>query len=318
MSLLPKNQINLPKILKVVLPLSIVLFLITLFTRYSLNSPSSTTPRESNYILSFSNSNVPTETKNKNLLNDQEDTVNYETKDILGAFDNIRSLFNDQPQDEDTSEEENDTNNTEYSATITQPPEVENISTPEPEPEPEPTPPPPQTCPQTTKNCVPCHKSELYCRYEQGEEYGYLGWACQNNNPSNIRYSTFRIGLITKMGGSAPCGEKGGFMVFNDYNTGRNSVKSYIRAINAGLHFAYITPEFSCGDCTLTQFFSKYAPNSTTYDDSVAQRMGASVTPDTKLNWIVDNRLDDFVEAIQCMEGYFIYSGGTPIKWCNL
>lgn len=199
----------------------------------------------------------------------------------------------------------------------TPPSSVENNRPTQPAPS-EPLPPPPPSCPQTTLACVPCLPGEQYCRYEQGAESGYLGWACQNNNPSNIRYSSYRANLITQMGGTAPCGEKGGFMVFSTYEVGKNSVKAYIRAINAGLHTAYRTSEFTCGDCTLTQLFSKYAPDSTTYDDQVAQKMGGGVTVDTKLNWIVDNRLNDFVEAIQCMEGYFIYSGGVSVKWCNL
>ncbi|MFC1780576.1 hypothetical protein ACFLY9_02685, partial [Patescibacteria group bacterium] len=178
--------------------------------------------------------------------------------------------------------------------------------------------PSPNSCPSVTLGCVPCSPGELYCRYEAGETSGYLGWACQNNNPSNIRSdpSNFRAGLITQMGGPAPCGDKGGFLVFSTYNQGFNGVKAYIRAINSGLHYAYKTAEFTCGDCTLLQLFSKYAPNSyESYTNGIVIKMQGSVTSETKLSWIVDNRLDDFVEAIQCMEGYFTLGGRLCKFW---
>jgi len=159
----------------------------------------------------------------------------------------------------------------------------------------------PNACPVSTQNCVPCHKDEQYCRYEEGEEYGYLGWACQNNNPGNVKYSDYRISLIEEMGGKAPCGEKGGFMVFSDYATGRKSVKAYIRAINAGKHYAY--PE--CGQCSLLYFFEKYAANSL-YAYKIEETMGGTVTVNTKLSWIVNNRFDDFIDAIKYREGWII------------
>ncbi|MBU0975434.1 MAG: hypothetical protein ABIE03_03845 [Patescibacteria group bacterium] len=162
------------------------------------------------------------------------------------------------------------------------------------------------SCPMTTKNCVPCTASELYCRLEDGEEYGYLGWACQNNNPTNIKYSQYRIDLITQMGGQTPCGEKGAFMVFSDYKKGRNSTKSYIKAINAGLHYAY--PK--CGNCTLLEFYQSYAPdNPEVYSQRIAEIMGSPVTKNTKISWIVENRLDDFINAMMHMEGFFTFSG---------
>jgi hypothetical protein len=178
--------------------------------------------------------------------------------------------------------------------------------------------PSPGSCPSVTLGCVPCTPGEAYCRYEAGETSGYLGWACQNNNPSNIRShpSNFRAGLITQMGGPAPCGDKGGFLVFSTYSQGFSGVKAYIRAINSGLHSSYKTSEFTCGDCTLLQFFSKYAPNNPEgYTNGIVIKMVGSVTSETKLSWIVDNRLDDFVEAIQCMEGYFTLGGRLCKFW---
>jgi len=156
------------------------------------------------------------------------------------------------------------------------------------------------SCPRTTQNCVPCQQGEVYCRFEPGQTSGYLGWACQNNNPGNVKYSTYRISLIQQMGGNPPCGQKGGFMVFSTYDSGRNSVKAYIRAINAGKHSAYPT----CGNCTLREFFEKYADNPL-YANKIAQKMGGDVTPDTLLNVVVANRLDDFLNAIQQSEGFF-------------
>ncbi|MDD3647449.1 MAG: hypothetical protein PHS44_03030 [Candidatus Dojkabacteria bacterium] len=162
------------------------------------------------------------------------------------------------------------------------------------------------TCPLTTKNCVPCGAGELYCRYTEEDEYGYLGWACQNNNPTNIKYSDYRIGLIEQMGGQAPCGQKGTFMVFPNYQTGRNSTKAYIKAINAGLHYAYPT----CGNCSLLEFYQSYAPdNPEVYSQRIAEIMGSPVTKRTKLSWIVDTRLDDFINAMMRMEGFFTSSG---------
>ena len=160
----------------------------------------------------------------------------------------------------------------------------------------------PGSCPVSTQNCVPCTAGELYCRYEAGETSGYLGWACQNNNPGNVKYSDYRIGIITSMGGQAPCGEKGGFMVFSSYENCRNSVKSYISGINAGKHSAYPT----CGNCSLLTFFSSYAPDSpVSYTQGIVNKMGGDVTPDTLLSWVVANRFDDFINAIQKNEGFF-------------
>jgi len=178
----------------------------------------------------------------------------------------------------------------------------------EPEPEPEK---PPSSCPISTLNCVPCIKGEAYCRLEEGEEFGYLGWACQNNNPSNIRYSDYRINIINAMNGPAPCGGKGGFMVFTTYENGREGVKAYLRGISAGLHSAY----HFCGggDCSLREFFSKYAPNSDGNDpNGYAQYMAAALgvnVDDTPLSWIVENKLEEMVNALQHKEGFFTQEG---------
>ncbi len=171
----------------------------------------------------------------------------------------------------------------------------------------------PGACPAQTLGCVPCGIGEPYCRYEQGEESGYLGWACQNNNPSNIRYDSggYRANIITSMGGPAPCGDKGGFLVFSTYQDGRNGAKAYISGISAGLHSSY----HFCGDgdCSLREFFSKYAPagdqnDPTSYSNYVANWLGVDVDS-TPLSWIVENKLDDMVNAIQHKEGYFTKDG---------
>ena len=165
------------------------------------------------------------------------------------------------------------------------------------------------TCPVTTQNCVPCNAGELYCRVEPGKSAGFKGWACQNNNPGNIRYSSYRISLIIGQGGSAPCGQKplpDGYMVFTDYQTGHNALKAYINAINAGQHSAY--PE--CGNCNLKYFFSKYAPagdqnDPNSYANNVANAIGVNADT-TTVAWVVVNKLEEFVNAIQTQEGWFV------------
>ena len=166
------------------------------------------------------------------------------------------------------------------------------------------------SCPITTQNCVPCNAGELYCRVESGKTTGFKGWACQNNNPGNIRYSSYRISLIQGQGGRAPCGQKplpDGYMVFTDYQTGRNALKAYIKAINAGQHTAY--PE--CGNCNLKYFFSKYAPagdqnDPNSYANNVANAIGVNADT-TTIAWVVANKLEEFVSAIQTQEGWFTY-----------
>jgi hypothetical protein len=210
-------------------------------------------------------------------------------EDVIREDTNTQSVMIDNDSDKNNNEEEK---------------EEEEIIIPEPEK-------PSSSCPISTLNCVPCHKSETYCRYEEGQEYGYLGWACQNNNPSNIRYSDYRINIITVMNGPAPCGEKGGFMVFTTYESGREGVKAYLKGISAGLHSSY----HFCGDgeCSLREFFSKYAPNSDGNDPNgyaqyMATTLGVSVD-DTPLSWIVENKLEEMVNAIQHKEGFFTKEG---------
>lgn len=300
------KKTKLPKYLFLLLAFYLLLHM--LFINFKIKeklSPNSKGEVNSQIITEESSLLVYSETKEE-MDKDIDNEKNYSVIDKIVEY--INSNLQEEAALADTSVETSNTSQVQHFET-----DQEEKS--ETEEEVEPDPPPPDSCPQTTLNCVPCHKSELYCRYEAGEEYGYLGWACQNNNPSNIRDSSYRSNLITQMGGPAPCGGKGGFLVFLTYTQGRKGVKAYIKAINAGLHFAYTTEEFTCGDCTLTQFFSKYAPNSTNYANLVAQKMGGSITVDTKLNWIVENRLEDFVDAIQCIEGYFIDGG---VKLCNL
>jgi hypothetical protein len=160
-------------------------------------------------------------------------------------------------------------------------------------------------CPVSTRPCAPCFAGEQYCRVEEGKDRGFKGWACQNNNPGNIRYSDYRNQLIQGQGGLGACGQRNTYMVFRDYSTGRNALKSYIRAINAGKHTAY--PE--CGNCSLRYFFSKYAPagdqnDPNSYSANVARKIGVNVDT-TTLSWVVSNKLDGFVDAIQAQEGWF-------------
>lgn len=169
-------------------------------------------------------------------------------------------------------------------------------------------------CPERTESCVPCTAGQPYCRYVEGSATGYLGWACQNNNPGNIRYSQARINIITAYGGPPPCGSKGPnsssqYMVFKDYISGRNALKVYISAISQGTHSSY-NPECANGGCSLKFFFSKYAsaadqndPNS--YANFVAGYIGVNADT-TPLGWIVANKLDGMADAIQIREGWFV------------
>lgn len=191
----------------------------------------------------------------------------------------------------------------------TQTPSSTPVPTVKPTPTNTPTPVPTKTassCPQTTQNCVLCNTGEQYCRTMPGESNGYKGWACQNNNPGNIRYSSYRNSIITKNGGTASCGDRGGYMAFSTYNQGRDALKAYIIGISKGDHVAYT----ECGECSLRYFFSKYAPagdqnDPESYANKVATWIGVDVD-DTSLNWIVANKLDEMVDAIQRMEGWFV------------
>ena len=162
-----------------------------------------------------------------------------------------------------------------------------------------------RSCPATTHSCIPCAISETYCRAPAGESYGYLGWSCQNNNPGNIRFSTMRRDMIKQYAGPEACGEKGSFMIFKTYEDGRNALEAYIRGIADGAHFAYP----SCGACSLREFFSIYAPaadqnNPDSYSEIVASRIGIDAD-NYSLNWVVDNKLIEFIDAVQEHEGWF-------------
>jgi hypothetical protein len=170
-------------------------------------------------------------------------------------------------------------------------------------------------CPATTQKCVPCVTGEAYCRIEPGKINGFKGWACQNNNPGNIRPASFKNDLIRNNGGIPPCGERSGYMVFRDYETGKNGLKAYLRAISNGQHSSYreLNPDGSikinCGECSLQFFFNKYAPagdqnDPGSYANYVAGRIGVD-SGTTMLSWIVANKLDAFADAIQTHEGWF-------------
>ena len=177
----------------------------------------------------------------------------------------------------------------------------------------QPYPPLSNNCPIETRVCIPCNAGEPLCRYVQGATTGYKGWSCQNNNPGNIRYSQSRINLIIQFGGQAPCGSKGPspdsqYMVFATYSTGRNALKAYITAISAGAHSSYL-PACADGACSLREFFSIYAPagdqnDPNSYSNFVANYIGENVDT-TPLGWIVANKLDLMVNAIQQFEGFF-------------
>lgn len=161
-------------------------------------------------------------------------------------------------------------------------------------------------CPISTQNCVPC-TSGVYCRYEPKykNQHGFLGWACQNNNPGNIRDSSYRNTIIVQNGGPAACGVRydsrgGSYFVFSTYTNGMNALKAYIKGINNGQHSSYT----GCGNCSLALFFSKYAPGDSGYAGFVAGEIGE--TTETTLNYVVTNKLDQFVAAIKKKEGFFV------------
>ncbi|MBN1331262.1 hypothetical protein JW978_00035 [Candidatus Dojkabacteria bacterium] len=165
------------------------------------------------------------------------------------------------------------------------------------------------TCPVSTQNCVPCNINDGHwaCRVEPGKEEGYLGWSCQNNNPGNIRYSSARISYITKHGGPKPCGERidsrgGTYMIFSTYQDGRNGLKAYMKAIAAATHTAY--GECADGDCSLSYVFSKYAPGDPNYASYIAGKIGVSTS--TSLQWVIENKFEPLIDAIQQKEGFFI------------
>lgn len=176
-------------------------------------------------------------------------------------------------------------------------------------------------CPISTMNCVPCDYTDNLCRIETGETRGFRGWACQNNNPGNIRpinnyndTNDFRNRLIKAMGGTPSCGIRtgtgGSYMVFSDYQTGFNSLKAYILAINAGMHTSYLEtlPDQTttmCGECSLRFFLNKWAANPhINYINTVSNMLG--VNPDTTtLKSIIDaGRINEIANAIKTVEGF--------------
>lgn len=165
-------------------------------------------------------------------------------------------------------------------------------------------------CPASTLNCVPCTSGST-CRYEPGKTHGFLGWACQNNNPGNIRNSStnmstdFKNLMIVRNGGTAACGVRydsrgGSYFVFASYSAGYGALKAYVKGINNGEHSAYT----GCGNCTLSFFFSKYSPGDSSYASSVAAAINEPVTQ--TLQYVVDNKLTAFVDAIKAHEGFFV------------
>lgn len=203
-------------------------------------------------------------------------------------------------------------------------PAIQKSVQPVPAPAPAPTPPPLSSgsCPVSTQSCVPCLAGEQYCRTKMGETSGYLGFACQTNNPGNIlapsdSLKAYKDNIIVNNGGTASCGVLHGsnnykYMIFSSYEVGMNSLKAYIKGINNGEHSAYVNtqtncagPEtFTCGNCTMKQFFCKFA-GTPTYAGSIVSKMGGGVTEQTLLSWVVANRLDDMVNAIKKTEGFF-------------
>lgn len=86
---------------------------------------------------------------------------------------------------------------------------------------------------------------------------------------------------------------------FTTYTDGYNALKAYVKGINNGEHSAYT----NCGNCTLSFFFSKYAPSDPNYASSVAAYINEPTSQ--KLNYVVANKLDQFVTAIKIHEGFF-------------
>lgn len=165
-------------------------------------------------------------------------------------------------------------------------------------------------CPVSTQRCVPC-TSGTSCRFELGgyPNHGFLGFACQDNNPGNIRPSDYRNTIIVNNGGTASCGKRtdlkgqGDYMVFATYDIGWNALKAYIRGINNGQHSAYT----GCGNCTLSFFFSKWALDTGPYASAVGLELGVDPTTTTIQSLIDGGRLDDFAIAIKHHEGWFTY-----------
>jgi len=171
-------------------------------------------------------------------------------------------------------------------------------------------------CPASTAKCVPCVPgSSSACRVEDGKSAGFLGWACQNNNPGNIRYSESRNALISVQGVEAACGSRGNsqmgqYMVFRSYTIGRQALAAYLTSISQGRHSSYAEGDIVCGNCSLRFFFSKYAPagdqnDPNSYANFVASRLGVSADEAT-LSWVIANKLDQLLDAIQTKEGWYV------------
>lgn len=178
-------------------------------------------------------------------------------------------------------------------------------------------------CPAVTSSCVPCNTSDSLCRFEPGKTTGFRGCSCQNNNPGNIRPAAFKNTMIVNNGGTAPCGQRtmnnpsggqGDYMVFRTFSEGKNALKAYVKGIALGQHSSYVMPsvDFNCGECSLKQFFFKYAGGTlaaqdspTSYSNNVANWIGVNADT-TTLNWIVANKLDQFADAIQRQEGWYV------------
>jgi hypothetical protein len=205
------------------------------------------------------------------------------------------------------------------------------VTTPPPTVPPLPTTPPPWDyshprpvspgCPASTQNCVPC-TSGSSCRFEPGETHGFLGWACQDNNPGNIRNAStnmstdFKNLMIIRNGGTPACGVRydsrgGSYFIFPNYEAGFGALKAYLKGINNGEHSSYKDtannpPQWVCGNCTLTQFFSKYSPGGyEAYANAVGAEIGVDPTT-TTIAWVVANKLDGFATAIKKHEGWFV------------
>lgn len=256
-------------------------------------------------FITFTNNYNPLESKfSDNVLEKNSDSSESNLVKLVEET-NFKPVSEELVLSEETESGENNIQTT--------PQKPQNVGGTQPSPIPTPTNTPipqqpnPSSCPIQTLNCVPCNAGESSCRTMPGASTGFKGWACQNNNPGNIRYSSFRANLITQYGGEAPCGDRGGYMAFKYYSSGRNGLKAYIKAINAGAHSAYS----GCGNCSIRFFFSKYAPagdqnDPNSYSSKVASWVG--VDPDTTtINWIVANKLEEFVDAIKRMEGFFTY-----------
>lgn len=138
----------------------------------------------------------------------------------------------------------------------------------------------------------------------------------KKRNGSTDISTDFKNKIIVNNGGTAACGIRkdsrgGSYFIFPTYEAGMLALKAYIKGVNNGEHYAYVnttapncpeTGTYTCGNCTLQQFFCKFA-GSSTYAESITVKMNG-VTTNTLLSWVVANRLDDMVNAIKQTEGF--------------